>query len=221
MSTALRPRSAPELIDAVVSVLRQHYLELLTVAVLYVVLVIIGLALPLIVIQLVAVPLVGNTVSSVLLAIIWVTGFVGAIAMNEATTTAIVAGAYLGRPVSVAMAVRHAWRRFWPATILTGLRFGSMAVGMLLLVIPGVLAAGWFFAGISVLMIEGAGPIASLRRSRELVRGSFGRVAGVLVLCAIIVAIVRLTVVLTLVLLVPGLHAATPTVDAISGCVGF
>lgn len=222
MSTAaLRPRSAPELIDAVVRVLRRHYLELLTVAALYMVLAIVGLTLSLIFFQFVTPSFAGTAVSSALLVVTWVLGFTGVIAMNEATTTVIVASAYLGQPVSIAMALRQAWRRFLPATIVTVLRFAAIGAGTLLLFVPGMLAACYFFAGISVLTIEGASPIASLRRSRELARGSVGRVFCVLALCAIIVVIIRLTVVMTLVLLVPGLHAGSPTASAIGDAMGL
>ena len=56
----------------------------------------------------------------------------------------------------------------------------ATVAGLLLLVVPGVLVFTWFSLTAPLITLEGKGVRASLKRSRELVRGSFWRVAGVL-----------------------------------------
>lgn len=55
-----------------------------------------------------------------------------------------------------------------------------VAVGMVLLIVPGVIAFTWFVLAAPVVEIEGLGVRASFRRSRELVRGNFWRVLALL-----------------------------------------
>jgi len=57
----------------------------------------------------------------------------------------------------------------------------TVAIGLLLLIVPGILALGWFALGAPVIELEGRGVRAALRRSRELVRGNFWRVIAILV----------------------------------------
>lgn len=63
--------------------------------------------------------------------------------------------------------------------ILSGL---MLLVGLLLLLIPGVIAVVWTAVGVPVVMIDGLGYSKAVSRSRELARGNFGRVLGTLVL---------------------------------------
>ncbi|MEO8091780.1 MAG: hypothetical protein ABI726_03595 [bacterium] len=51
-----------------------------------------------------------------------------------------------------------------------------VAVGLVLLIAPGVVAFSWFVLAAPVVEIEGRGVRAAFRRSRELVRGNFWRV---------------------------------------------
>jgi hypothetical protein len=54
-------------------------------------------------------------------------------------------------------------------------------VGFLLLVVPGILFLVWFSLAGVVVKLEGRSAIDALRRSRELVRGSFWRVLAVVI----------------------------------------
>lgn len=56
----------------------------------------------------------------------------------------------------------------------------AVALGFVLLILPGVIVFTWFALAPAVVEIEGAGVRASFRRSRELVRGNFWRVLGLL-----------------------------------------
>jgi hypothetical protein len=52
----------------------------------------------------------------------------------------------------------------------------AVGIGLLLFVVPGVIAFGWFVLAAPVVEIEGRGIRDALRRSRQLVRGNFWRV---------------------------------------------
>lgn len=54
-------------------------------------------------------------------------------------------------------------------------------IGLLLFVVPGFIFFVWFVLSGPVVKIEGRRPLAALRRSRELVRGNFWRVFGVVI----------------------------------------
>jgi hypothetical protein len=83
-------------------------------------------------------------------------------------------------------ALRAAAHRF-PAVI------GAIAVyvvgvtgGMVLLILPGIwLLVLWYFAA-QAAVVDGLGPIASVRRSRELVRGSWWRVFGLILVTGLL-----------------------------------
>jgi hypothetical protein len=55
----------------------------------------------------------------------------------------------------------------------------AVAAGLLLLIVPGVLALTWLSLAAPLVEIEGCGVRAALRRSRELVRGRFWSVLAV------------------------------------------
>jgi hypothetical protein len=64
--------------------------------------------------------------------------------------------------------------------VLVDLLFALIVVvGILLLVVPGIVFLVWFGLAGPVVEIEKRGPLAALRRSRELVRGSFWRVLAI------------------------------------------
>lgn len=56
----------------------------------------------------------------------------------------------------------------------------AIAAGFLFLIVPGFIFAIWFALIAPVIEIEERGVVASFRRSREMVRGHFWRVAGVI-----------------------------------------
>ena len=59
--------------------------------------------------------------------------------------------------------------------------FVLMAAGFLALVIPGLIVLTWFALIAPVIEMEGLGPRAAFRRSRDLVRPHFWRVAGIVI----------------------------------------
>ncbi len=70
--------------------------------------------------------------------------------------------------------------------IAVDLLFALMvAAGFIALIVPGMILFTWFCLAPAVVEIEGAGVRASFARSRQLVRGSFWRVLGLLAPVAI------------------------------------
>ncbi len=87
--------------------------------------------------------------------------------------------AYLGGEVSRADGYRVARGRFWAVLGTTILYFMAVFLGMLLLVVPGILAALMFFAAMHVAVLERRGGFQALARSRFLAEGAWGRVFGI------------------------------------------
>jgi hypothetical protein len=81
-----------------------------------------------------------------------------------------------GRPVDVTKALRVAWRRYFPALGVTAIVMVAVIVGFILLVVPGLFAVTLFFVAMPVCVVEGLGPIASLRRSRQITKGHRWRI---------------------------------------------
>ena len=70
----------------------------------------------------------------------------------------------------------------WGRLVVVDLLFALITVvGLVLLVVPGVIFLVWFSISGPVLKIEHRAPRDALRRSRELVRGSFWRVFALVI----------------------------------------
>ncbi len=130
----------------------------------------------------------------------------GAVAMGASDETA--------GPGAAGAALAGGLRRFWPllVTMVTiGLAGGA---ALLLLIVPGVVLLTWWGLAAPVAVLERRRALASLGRSRELVRGLFWHVLGTLVLAAV------LTLIVSAVLLVIGLplhHIPGPAGAALAG----
>jgi hypothetical protein len=98
--------------------------------------------------------------------------------------------AYLGQQPYIGDSLRFGLRRLLPLIVVVILRGIGLAIGFILLVIPGI----WLYAAWSVsipaLVIERTGPFRSLGRSRRLVKGSWWRSAGVLVVSSVLALVV-------------------------------
>jgi hypothetical protein len=87
-------------------------------------------------------------------------------------------GEHSSPPALRDVARRLSYGRLIAVDLLFGL--GS-AIGLLLLVVPGILFFGWFALAGPIVEIEGRGVRAAFGRSRQLVRGSFWTVLLVLI----------------------------------------
>src|SRR5215471_10590217 len=105
-----------------------------------------------------------------------------------------VADAYLGEEVGWRSSLGFALRRL-PAivglSIVSGIVVG---LGWLFCIIPGIYLYVAFAVAVPVLLVEGAGPIRALGRSRELVQGRWWGTLGVAVVGYLLVTIVSLAI---------------------------
>ena len=88
----------------------------------------------------------------------------------------------------------------WPAfTLAHSLTLGATALGLILLIVPGLILLTWWILIIPVIVLEQRRAGESFSRSRELVRGYGWSVFGVIVLT--ILLIIAFYIVLSLILL--------------------
>jgi ABC-type sugar transport system permease subunit len=95
--------------------------------------------------------------------------------------TRVVAASYLGNTLSAGEAIRTTGRRVWAllgATICVHLAEG---IGLLLCILPSLVAMAFFVCTTPAVMLEGLGPIKGMRRSFALVRPRFWPVLGIAV----------------------------------------
>jgi hypothetical protein len=119
---------------------------------------------------------------------------------TPAVICAVVTRMRLGRPARFNEMLRWGWRRgaqTFRSRFLAG--FATL-VGLILLVVPGVLAAVWFSLLGAVIAIEGPAQGRVLTRSRELVRGRWWKLFRLasLVLLAFMILTFTFGIVLTL-----------------------
>ena len=126
-----------------------------------------------------------------------------------------VADAYLGEEVGWRSSLRFALRRLPAVVGLTILSGFLVALGTLFCVVPGVYLYVAFSVAVPVLLVEGAGPVRSLGRSRELVKGRWWGTCGVAVVGYLLVSIVSLA----LTGLVVGVAFANPARNTVTGFV--
>jgi hypothetical protein len=77
------------------------------------------------------------------------------------------------------------------AGLLAGL---GVAIGLVLLIVPGLILLTWWSLIVPVIMVEGSGVMAAFGRSRELVRGHGWQVFGVIALSILIVIVAGIIV---------------------------
>jgi hypothetical protein len=113
-------------------------------------------------------------------------------------TTAILQAAILraaaqgtiGDPIDVEASYRWGLRRFASILLVAILVGLAVAVGFLLLIIPGIILLVMFSVSVPTVVVEGRRGTQAMRRSWELVSGHFWHVLGVIVVAAIITGIV-------------------------------
>ena len=178
-STALRPRSATEIVDAAFQILRAHYGQFVMCAALA--------FLPWLIIQLV---FIGDPqqladanpwVAVVALLGLWMT-----FALMSAVIVSCASQAYLGDAVDVAAAVRRAVPRLPRVMGVALLRYLLLFLGLLCLLVGALYVAARFFALMPCVILEGATVTEAFGRSSALSRGRKFHILNTLGLVAII-----------------------------------
>jgi len=80
-----------------------------------------------------------------------------------------------GRPVDMTAALRVALRCFFPVLCVTAAAVALAIIG-LVLIIPAAIAITVLFVVVPVCVVEGLGPLDSMRRSAKLTKGYRGRI---------------------------------------------
>jgi hypothetical protein len=94
------------------------------------------------------------------------------------------------RDHSIGGLIRSVEPVFWPLVAVSILFGLALAVGFILLIIPGLIMMVIWSVVAPVTVLERPGPFAAFGRSRELVRGNGWQVFGVIVLVFVAVAVV-------------------------------
>jgi uncharacterized membrane protein len=132
----------------------------------------------------------GGAVQSFVAAIVgWILQFIG--------QAVILYGAFQamrGRPVVLGDALRRGFSRFLPLLAISILVAIGLAIGFMLLIVPGIILAMRWAVAVPACVVENLGPISALRRSAELTRGHRWKIFGmtVLILVLLIIALVIL-----------------------------
>ena len=130
----------------------------------------------------------GGAVQTFVAAIVgWILQFIG--------QAVILYGAFQamrGRPVVLGDGLRRAFSRFLPLLAISILVFIGLAIGFMLLIVPGIILAMRWAVAVPACVVENLGPISSLRRSAELTKGHRWKIFGmtVLILVLFIIALV-------------------------------
>jgi hypothetical protein len=104
---------------------------------------------------------------------------------NGAVTKAV-ADRYLDQPTSFGRAYGYVFRRFGKLVGALFLAMLFVLLGFLLLIIPGVLLYIRYLLVPVVVVVEDVGGAAALKRSRELLKGNWGKVIVLGILLMII-----------------------------------
>ena len=185
MTTALRPRTVSEIVDAAFQILRAHYSQFVMCSALA--------YLPWLVLELLLLgdpeQLAGTKWWVALLAGmgIWLT-----FALMSAVIISCASQAYLGEPVDVAAAVRRALPRLPRVMLAAVLRYFLLGVGFLCLLVGALYVAARFFALTPLIILEDASLSRAFQRTTALSAGRKGHILNTLGLVAIIYWVVAI-----------------------------
>ena len=170
---ALRPRSGTELLDAAFQLLRDNFKLFFLVA--------LGAFVPIIIIE-VAVAADPTGMTGLLNMLV-------SLVFEPLATAAIIVVAserYMGRDVTPGEALGRVWARIG-TVVATAIIFNIfVAVGLILLIVPGIYLATRFFAMMPAVVIEGYDSSTSQKRSTQLTEGSRMRIFGLFVVSYLI-----------------------------------
>jgi hypothetical protein len=103
-----------------------------------------------------------------------------AVVAGAVTRAAVAAGG--GEDLGVWRSYRFAVGRVWPLLAVLVLSWLLIAIGLVLLVVPGVVVGVQLAVAVPALVVEGIGPGKALARSERLVRGRWWHTFGTLLL---------------------------------------
>ncbi len=107
-----------------------------------------------------------------------------------AAITISVSDICLGNVPSLARAYKKVFGVMWKLLATNILQVVIIFIGIMLLVVPGIIAMLWLIFTPSVVILEGLGGFAALKRSKDLAHGYNWRNLGVILLMLIILVVI-------------------------------
>jgi hypothetical protein len=104
--------------------------------------------------------------------------------------TRAAAGTFVGHDLDIGESYRFGFARFWSIVLVGVLAALAIALGFLLLIVPGFIALTFLSCSIPALVIEDVRGRAALRRSWNLVRGHGWHVFGTIIVAVLLDGIV-------------------------------
>ena len=95
-----------------------------------------------------------------------------------------------GRKVMIGDAIGRAFSRFFSLLGISVLVGFGVAIGFMLLIVPGIILALRWAVAVPACVVENKGPLESMRRSAELTKGHRWKIFGIWVLIAIVAIVV-------------------------------
>lgn len=169
--SALRPRTATEIVDAAFQIFRAHAGQLIMCsAIAYV---------PVVLLHLLVVgdprrfEQLDPAQAGELMLVSAQSGFAAVLSytLMSAVLSICASQAYLGESVDAAAAIRRVATRFLAVLGASVLVSALIFLGLVLFLVPAMYVAARYFAVTQALLLEGRGVFASMRRSAELSRG--------------------------------------------------
>ena len=105
--------------------------------------------------------------------------------------TRAAAGTFLRRDLEIGESYRYGLARFWSIVLVGVLCALAIAVGFILLIIPGFIVLTFLACSIPALVIEDKRGREALRRSWDLVRGHGWHVFGTIIVAAVLNGLVN------------------------------
>jgi hypothetical protein len=111
-------------------------------------------------------------------------------ALLQAALLRAAAQATIGDPVDIDQSYRFGLKKFGSVLLVSILVGISVAIGFLLLIIPGIILLGFLAVSVPAVVVEDVRGTNAMRRSWALVSGNFWHALGVVVVAAIITGII-------------------------------
>jgi hypothetical protein len=112
-------------------------------------------------------------------------------AVLQAAILRAAALATIGDPIDIEASYRWGLRRVWSVLLIAILVGLTVAIGFILLIIPGIIALVFLSVSVPALVVENLRGTAAMRRSWALVRNHFWHVLGVIVVAALMTGVVN------------------------------
>ena len=193
-TSALRPRSASEIVDAAFQILRANYGQFVMCSALG--------YLPWLVLQLVFIsdPAQFNESAGLVSLVSFIGGWM-AFALMSVVIISCASNAYLGEPLDVAQAVRRAAPKL-PRVLIAGILWALMLIlGFICFLVGSLYVGARFFAINEVIILENAGIGRAFSRSSELSNGRKRHILNTLGLVTIIYLVLQVGLSIAAVLL--------------------